>query len=72
MSRAAQEDHKHYSERIVADAVLISDSLTTPEHFAGIFDRHAPAIHRCAAGRAEARPDLLQRRHPACQLVAAR
>lgn len=51
MSHAVQENQRHYSERAVADAVLISDSFTTPERFAGLFDRHAPAIHRYAARR---------------------
>jgi RNA polymerase sigma factor (sigma-70 family) len=46
-----QEDQKHYSERPAADAVLISGSLIAPERFGGIFDRHAPAIHRYAARR---------------------
>lgn len=51
MSHAVQENQRHYSERAVADAVLISDSFTTPERFAGLFDRHAPVIHRYAARR---------------------
>jgi RNA polymerase sigma factor (sigma-70 family) len=52
MTRAVQdEDQEHWSERTVADAVLISDSLAKPERFASIFDRHAPAIHRYAARR---------------------
>jgi RNA polymerase sigma factor (sigma-70 family) len=33
------------------DAAVISASASTPERFALIFDRHAPAIHRYAARR---------------------
>jgi RNA polymerase sigma-70 factor (ECF subfamily) len=46
-----QDQKQDFSERTVADAVLISDSIAIPERFAGIFDRHAPAIHRYAARR---------------------
>lgn len=34
-----------------ADAALIAASLDEPEHFAALFDRHAPTIHRYVARR---------------------
>jgi RNA polymerase sigma-70 factor (ECF subfamily) len=51
MSRAATDDQEHYPERTLADVALISGSLSVPEQFAALFDRHAPAIHRYAARR---------------------
>ncbi|MER6347902.1 RNA polymerase sigma factor [Streptomyces sp. NPDC001595] len=33
------------------DAALIAASLDRPEHFAALFDRHAPAVHRYVARR---------------------
>jgi RNA polymerase sigma-70 factor, ECF subfamily len=35
-----------------ADAAIIATSLTDPESFATLFDRHAPVIHRYIARRA--------------------
>ena len=34
------------------DAAVIAESLTDPAAFAGVFDRHWPAIHRFCASRA--------------------
>ena len=33
------------------DASLVAESLDSPERFASLFDRHAPAIHRYIARR---------------------
>lgn len=33
------------------DATLIGESLTNPDRFAGLFDRHADEIHRYVARR---------------------
>jgi RNA polymerase sigma-70 factor (ECF subfamily) len=40
------------SPRPAPDAALIADSLARPDAFAGVFDRHWPAIHRYCASRA--------------------
>ena len=40
------------SPRPAPDAALIDASLTRPAAFAGVFDRHWPAIHRYCASRA--------------------
>jgi RNA polymerase sigma factor (sigma-70 family) len=39
-------------EELSTDAAVIAASLTDPAAFAGVFDRHWPAIHRFCAGRA--------------------
>jgi RNA polymerase sigma-70 factor (ECF subfamily) len=53
MSQALQEPPgtEPLGNRDQTDATVVAESQRTPECFAMLFDRHAPAIHRYAARR---------------------
>lgn len=53
--------HADVERNACDDATLIAQSLRSPERFAALFDRHAPAIHRYVARRlgSDAADDLV-------------